>query len=213
MSYNSCMTLKKLMFTFFYAVLVYISSSVVIYLLLPSTVQPLYLQITGITVITLCYVIMIVDLVFLLPSVHGAIYLPSSDKNIAAILELAQVKKNEKAVDIGSGDGRIVAALSKAGANALGIEINPLLVLWSKCKYGGMAHKDMLHFRWASMWNVDFSQFQVVTLFGMSYIMKDLEKKLLRELKPGSRVICNSFPFPNWKVTKHHGSVYLYIKS
>jgi hypothetical protein len=183
-----------------------------LYLLLPPTFQPQYLNIIGISIIVICYLIIIIDIIFLLPTVHGAIYLPSSDTHIKTMLDLAQIKKGDTAVDIGSGDGRIVAALSQAGAEAHGYEINPFLVLWSKFKLSNQQLSTPAHIHWASMWSVNYKDYSVVILFGMSYIMKGMQKKLQKELPVGSRIICNSFPFPNWKETKRIGNVYLYVK-
>jgi 2-polyprenyl-3-methyl-5-hydroxy-6-metoxy-1,4-benzoquinol methylase len=158
-----------------------------------------------------CIIVIIVDLLFLLSTVHGAIYYPSSKAQIRAMLKLAHVKPSDKAVDIGSGDGRIVRAIAMTGAEAYGYEINPLLVMWSWWQNHRRPLKNA-HFRWANLWLTNFARFQVVTIFGMTYIMKDLETKLLKELKPGARVVCNSFPFPHWKPLKKLGSVYLYQK-
>jgi hypothetical protein len=204
-------SLKFLAKAFLYFILLLLVLGV-IYILLPVEVQPQYRKVVGISLIVLFYGIIIVDLIFLLPTVKGAIYYPSSDEQIATILKLAQIKKGEKAVDIGSGDGRIVVALARAGADAHGYEINPFLVVWSWWKSKQLPPHERGTHHWANLWTNNFSQFQVVTLFGMTYIMKDLEKKFIRELKPGARVICNSFPFPNWKPSKKMGSVYLYEK-
>ncbi len=155
-------------------------------------------------------VVFVIDLIFLLPTIHGAIYLPSSDEQIQAMLRLAKVKKGERAVDIGAGDGRIVRKLAHAGAVAHGFEINPILVLvaWWQSRLLPRGQRGAFH--WANMWWVDFSKYQVVTLFGMTYIMRDLERKLQKELPKGARVVSNSFPFPNWKPVQKLGSVYLY---
>lgn len=157
-------------------------------------------------------IVIIVDLLFLIPTIHGAIYYPSSDPQIATMLELAKIQKGERAVDIGSGDGRIVRALARAGAHAHGYELNPLLVLWSRWQDRLLPARQRGHHHWANIWFTSFAEFDVVILFGMTYIMKDLEKKLLRELKPGTRVVSNTFPFPNWKPVKREGNIYLYIR-
>lgn len=184
-----------------------------IYVLLPVEVQPQFLKVSGISIMVVCYIAIVIDLIFLLPTVGGAIYYPSSDKQIATILQLSKIKKGEKAVDIGSGDGRIVVALARAGSDAYGYEINPFLVIWSWWKTRSLPANERGKHRWKNLWFTSFSQFDVIVLFGMTYIMADLEKKLLRELKPGARIVCNSFPFPHWKPSKKIGSVYLYEKS
>lgn len=185
---------------------------VAIYFVVPEIYQPPYFKFMGYTILLLGYAVIIIDIIFLLPTVHGAIYLPSSNINIKRFIQLAQPQKNQKAVDIGAGDGRVVVALAEAGLEAHGYEINPLLVLWSKLKYRNSPVKEKLHFHLASMWNINYSQFDIVTIFGMSYIMKDLEKKLQNELPKGAKIICNNFPFPNWKISKQIGNVYLYYK-
>jgi hypothetical protein len=203
---------KKLLLTAAAIILAILAIEAVIYLLLPAAYQPQFFRFIGYSILTMAYLIIIVDLIFLIPTIKGAIYFPSSDQQIMTILKLAKLKRGEKAVDIGSGDGRIPIALSKAGAHAYGYEINLLLVLWSRWQARLLPVSQRPVFKWANMWTSNFGDYDVITLFGMTYIMRDLEKKLLRELKPGARVICNSFPFPNWKPSKKEDSVYLYTK-
>lgn len=203
---------KKILLASLGVILVILTIEAVIYFLLPIELQPAFFRFIGYSILLIAYIVMTVDLIFLLPTVKGAIYYPSSDKQIETILELAQIKKGEKAVDIGSGDGRIPFALAKAGAQSFGYEINPILVLWSKWQARLLPASKRPGFYWKNMWTSDFGDYDVVTLFGMTYIMKDLEKKLMKELKPGGRVICNSFPFPNWKSEKSLNEVYLYVK-
>jgi hypothetical protein len=63
-----------------------------------------------------------------------------------------------------------------------------------------------------SFFSVDLSSYHLITLYATTYVMKPLEKKLLKELKPGSIVISNYFRFPNWKSTKSINQVHLYCK-
>lgn len=206
------MPFKKILIYTVLGILVLLLLSGITYLTLPDELRPVFARAVGVAIIIIAYLVILIDLIFLLPTVRGAIYYPSSDTQIDAILKLAQIKKGEKAVDIGSGDGRIVTALAKAGAKAHGYEINLLLVWWSQWLTRLLPKEERGQFHWANLWMKNFSSFDIVTIFGMTYIMKDLEKKLLKELKPGSRVICNSFPFPNWKPAQKIDSVYLYIK-
>lgn len=182
-----------------------------IYFLLPAEYQPGFFRFSALSILFLAYAVIIIDLLFLIPTIKGAIYFPSNKRQIAVMLELAGVKKGECAVDIGSGDGRVVAALAQSGARVDGIELNPILVWYSKWKYG-RAHQNA-HFWCKNLWQTNFSEYDVVVLFGMTYIMHDLERKLQRELKPGARVVANSFPFPTWKATQKKDSVYLYTQT
>ena len=121
----------------------------------------------------------------------GALYVPSKDERIKKMIEFLDIKKREKALDIGAGDGRVVVALAKAGAKAEGFEINPLLVKKAQknIKKAGLEGKAFVYLK--KFWKEDFSEYDVVTLYGIGYIMKGLEKKLKKELKQGARVASN----------------------
>ncbi len=140
---------------------------------------------------------------------RGAPFVPTMANTVEEMIKSAQIKPGEKLVDLGSGDGRILIAAAKAGAIAHGYEINPLLVLWSRYKIKKAGLKERAFVHWKNFWLVNFSEYDVVTLFGITGIMQRLESKLKTELKPGSRVISNIFKFPNWQSTKQ-GSIYIY---
>jgi len=140
----------------------------------------------------------------------GAIYLPTKKDTVKKMIELAEIKPGEKAVDLGAGDGRLVIALAKSGAEAHGYEINPFLVLFAKLNIhrAGLKDKAFIHFK--NFWEVNLSDFDIVAVFGISHIMEKLEAKLKKELKVGTRIISNSFSFPGWSASKKDGGVYLY---
>jgi cyclopropane fatty-acyl-phospholipid synthase-like methyltransferase len=142
----------------------------------------------------------------------GAPFQPSSNKAVEEIIKLAEIKKGQKIADLGSGDGKIVIEFAKYGAEAHGFEINPFLVWLSKRKIKklGLEKKAFIH--WKNFFKQNFSEFNVITSFQISYIMPELEEKLKKELKKGSKVISNTWTFPKWKPKKRLGHVYLYIK-
>ncbi|MBI4138187.1 MAG: class I SAM-dependent methyltransferase [Candidatus Wildermuthbacteria bacterium] len=146
----------------------------------------------------------------IVPICYGAFYAGTRKDNLQELMVLAQTRSGEKAADLGSGDGRIVIALAKAGAMAHGYEINPLLVWWSRRKIRKAGLQNTAWIYWRNFWSIDFSPFDVVIVFGVSTIMKQLEEKLKKELKPGARVVSNSFAFPFWKPEKTVGRVFFY---
>lgn len=156
--------------------------------------------------------IFIIPLLFFISVKHGAPYARSKQENIEKMIALASVKQGERMADLGSGDGRIVLAFAQVLAEAHGYEIQPLLVIRARrhIRKNGFTHKAFIH--WSSFWKEDFSSFNVITVFGIPYIMHELEKKLLRELRPGARVISNGYAFPHWQEIKKAGKVYLYEK-
>ena len=142
----------------------------------------------------------------------GAFYASTREETVKKMVALAQIKPGEKAVDLGSGDGRLVIALARTGAQASGYEIDPLLVWLSrrKIRQAGLEKQAFIYRQ--SFWNGDLSGFDVVTVYGISYMMKRLERKLKRELKTGARVVSNYFTFPAWAESKKEGRLYLYQK-
>lgn len=143
---------------------------------------------------------------------RGAPYVPSSDASVKAMLALAKIKPSDKAVDLGSGDGKLVILLAQHGAEAHGYEINPWLVWRARRKIAklGLEKKAFIH--WQSLWAADISSYTLVVLYGVPYIMTRLEKKLQAELPVNARIVSNAFSFPNWQSTDHDGHIYLYSK-
>jgi cyclopropane fatty-acyl-phospholipid synthase-like methyltransferase len=148
--------------------------------------------------------------VILIIMFRGAPYVPSQKKTVWQMTEMANVHPGERAIDLGSGDGRVVIALARAGAEAHGYEINPLLVWLGRreIRKAGLGDRAFIH--WKDFWSVDFSTFDIVTVFGISHIMGFLRRKCRKELKASARVVANSFPFSRWPHTKKVGEVYLY---
>ncbi len=155
-------------------------------------------------------VLIIVDIMVVRFVVRGAPYIPTKPEGVEKMLALIDVQPGMKAVDIGSGDGRIVIALAQAGMEADGYEVNPLLVWISRrnIQRAGLEQKAKIH--QVDLWKADLSQYNVITLFGVGYIMRALEKKLRRELKPGSQIISLGFKFPTWQYREKNGSLYTY---
>lgn len=62
-------------------------------------------------------------------------------------------------------------------------------------------------------WKANLKDFDYISVWGTAYMMTRLERKLLKELRPGTKVVSNHFKFPNWKYEKQENDVYLYIKT
>lgn len=142
----------------------------------------------------------------------GAPYVSIPKNGLDKMIEFAAIKPGQKAVDLGSGDGRIMIAMAKAGAIVHGYEINPVLVWWTRRKIEkeGLEGKAFVYLK--SFWNEDLSSFDVVTLFGVRKIMRRLQDKLDKELKPGAKIISFGFSFPDWQIVKKEQATFLYEK-
>jgi len=151
-------------------------------------------------------------LFYVLPMAKGAVYVPSKPEAIRSMIKLAKLKPGMKVADLGCGDGRVVIAFAVAGAEAHGYEVNPLLYLKARKAIlkAGLQKSAFIHLK--SYWDVDLSAYDVIAVYGITYIMKDLGQKLKRELIKGSRVVSNYFTFPNWTASRTVKGVHLYQK-
>jgi hypothetical protein len=140
----------------------------------------------------------------------GAPFVTMSKGKAERIAELAGAKKGKSAIDLGSGDGRVVAALAKRGAVAEGCEIQPLLVWWSRLllQVSGLGSRTSV--RRGNLWKIDCAPYQIVTLYGFPSMMAGLERKLQSELQPGARVVSLAFRFPNWQPAREDGNIRVY---
>jgi len=126
------------------------------------------------------------------------IWVPTSQALIDRMLEMAKLTADDRLVDLGSGDGRTVITAAKRGAVARGIEFNPDLVALSKREAAAAGVTDRATFEQADIFQSDFSDATVVTLFLLPALNLRLRPTLL-DMKPGTRVVSNSFMMDDWQ--------------
>ncbi len=122
---------------------------------------------------------------------------------VEAMLALAEVKEGDVVYDLGSGDGRIViAAAQDFGASGVGVEINPELVTLAEENAAKAGVADRVRFVRQDFFQVDLHEATVVTLFLLSAVNLKLRGKLLSELRPGARIVSNTFDMGDWRHDK-----------
>ena len=126
------------------------------------------------------------------------IWVPTPQALVDKMLDMAKVTPKDYVIDLGSGDGRTVITAAKRGAKALGIEYNPDMVELSKRNAAKEGVSDKASFMKADLFETDFSQAQVITMFLLSSINMKLRPKIL-DLKPGTRIVSNTFDMGEWK--------------
>lgn len=126
------------------------------------------------------------------------IWVPTPDALVAKMLEIAKVTPNDYVIDLGSGDGRTVIAAAKLNARATGVEYNPDMVELSKRRAAEAGVSEKTNFIKADLFEYDFSDATVITMFLLPEINLRLRPKLL-ELKPGTRIVTNTFTMGEWK--------------
>ncbi|EHB05072.1 Protein FAM173B [Heterocephalus glaber] len=122
-------------------------------------------------------------------------FVPATAKQIENVMKMLRHRRGSL-VDIGSGDGRVVIAAAEEGFTAVGYELNPWLVWYSR--YRAWRAGSSATFYISDLWKVTFSQYSNVVVFGVPQMMPQLEKKLEQELEEDARVIACRFPFPHW---------------
>lgn len=128
------------------------------------------------------------------------IYYPTPTETVAEMLKMANIKADDVLYDLGSGDGRIpIAAAKQFGIRAVGIEINPDLVSEARENARQAGVGDRVRFMSADLFRTDFSDATVVTLYLSRSLNLMLRPRLLRELRPGTRILSHDFDMGDWQ--------------
>ena len=132
------------------------------------------------------------------------VWVPTPQMLVDTMLSMANVTSADYLIDLGSGDGRLVITAAKLGANALGIEYNQDMVELARRTAKEEGVSERATFRNADLFESDFSEADVLTLFLLASINMRLRPKIF-DMKPGTRVVSNSFDMEDWKPdqTKH----------
>ena len=132
------------------------------------------------------------------------IYVPTPPEVVDAMLKVAEVRRGDVLYDLGSGDGRIpiTAAQKYNVTRATGIEINPERIAEAQENLIKAGVGDRVRFRNEDLFEADFSDATVITLYLLPALNVKLLPKMLRELKPGTRIVSHAFAMGDWKPEK-----------
>lgn len=126
------------------------------------------------------------------------VWVPTPQELVDTMLSIAHVTAQDFVIDLGSGDGRTVITAAKRGAKALGIEYNPNMVELSRKNADRAGVSAKAQFIEADLYEYDFSNATVITMFLLPEINLKLRPKLLN-LKPGTRIVSNTFTMGDWE--------------
>jgi cyclopropane fatty-acyl-phospholipid synthase-like methyltransferase len=134
------------------------------------------------------------------PDIH---YVPTPQEVVDEMLRMADVKKDDIIYDLGCGDGRIVITAAKRyGARGIGIDIDPERIKESEENARAAGVTDKVKFRLDDIFEADFKEATVVTLYLLDRLNEQLRPKLLRDLKPGTRIVSHAFRMGDWEPEK-----------
>lgn len=127
-------------------------------------------------------------------------YVPTRPEVVDAMLKLAKVNKNDVVYDLGCGDGRIVITAAKNyGASGVGIDIDPERIKEANANAKKANVTDKVRFVQNDLFKSDFSKASVVTLYLLPAVNLKLRPQLLKQLKPGTRIVSHAFDMGDWK--------------
>jgi len=136
------------------------------------------------------------------------IWVPTNDEVVRLMLEAAKVRPDDVVYDLGAGDGKIaIAAARDYGARSVGIEYNPDMAALAKRNAQRSGVSEKVTIINGDIFEEDFTEATVVTL----YLLPNLNLKLrptLLDMKPGTRVVSNSFNMGDWEPDQKLGADY-----
>jgi SAM-dependent methyltransferase len=147
-------------------------------------------------------------------------YVPSKPEVVAAMLRMAKVTKNDVLYDLGCGDGRIVITAAQLyGTRGVGIDIDPERIRESKENAAAAQVENLVKFLQQDLFQSDFHEATVVSLYLLTSVNLRLRPILLRQLLPGTRIVSHNYAMDTWKpddstvvmVNEQSHSVYFWV--
>jgi SAM-dependent methyltransferase len=130
-------------------------------------------------------------------------YVPTGHDVVDRMLSLAGVTKSDYVIDLGCGDGRIpIAAAKQYGARGLGVDIDPVRIAEANANLKTAGVQNLVEFRLQDALKTDVTQATVVTTFLLSASNLRLRPILTKQLKPGARIVTNTFSMGDWTPSK-----------
>jgi SAM-dependent methyltransferase len=139
-------------------------------------------------------------------------YVPTPHHVVAEMLRLAETKREDVVYDLGCGDGRVVIMAAKEyGTRGVGVDIDPQRIEESRENARQAGVVDRARFLQQNLFETDFREATLVTLYLLPQLNRQLRPRLLSELRPGTRIVSHDFDMGEWypdKVIRVPGSTY-----
>ena len=181
-------------------------------------------------IIILLFTIILLGIFFTIDTFLELPYVATKSDKISTIIKLARIKPHETVVDLGSGDGRLLFAAARAGAHAVGYEINPFLIFFTRIKAYLLSYsssersesrsidsrqvrtinKGVVIVKRQNLWKADLAVADVIFVYGRVKTMQKFQDFVYQNAKRGTRIIVNTNPFPTKKPLKSINGIFLY---
>jgi SAM-dependent methyltransferase len=140
--------------------------------------------------------------------VFGAPYLPTLKDQVVNAMDLIDLKPGQTLLELGSGDGRVLAAAAEKGCYAIGYELNPLLVIYSWLRTRKYGKK--VRVIWGNYWHRELPKCDAIFVFLLQQYMGKLDKKIIQECSNPVKLVSFAFEIPHKKPTQKHRGMFLY---
>lgn len=131
------------------------------------------------------------------------LYVPTPQRAVDVMLDLAEVGPDDVLYDLGSGDGRIpITAATRFGARGVGVDIDPVMVrrAIANAERAGVAER--VSFREDDVFETEIAGATVVSLYLLESLNVRLKPRLLAELEPGTRIVGYEWRMGDWSPEK-----------
>lgn len=138
----------------------------------------------------------------------GAPYLPTLNPQVQAALKLADLKKGDHLLELGSGDGKVLIAAAKQGIRVTGYELNPLLVVISWLRT--LRYRTLVKVVWGNFWYANLPKADAIFVFLLPRYMDRLDKKIIQQSSGRVKLVSFAFTIRGKVVDAEKEGVYLY---
>lgn len=145
--------------------------------------------------------------IFALAIAFGAPYLPTLRPQVDTMFDLLDLKPGQTFIELGSGDGRVLKAAAERGFKAIGIEVNPLLAIYSRLATWNQ--RDKVTVVWGSAWSKPLPEGDAVFVFLLQPFMSKVDRKMKAEGK-GLKLASYTFEIPRKKPIRSKNGINLY---
>lgn len=159
-------------------------------------------------IVILIATIVIICFALVIPA--GAPYVPTLNKDVHNALETLNLKPGQILLELGCGDGKVLKAAASTGVYAVGIELNPLLVIIARLRT--WRHRKYVRVLWGNLWNTSrWPAADGVFIFILPKYMARIDEVMKRWHKKPLRLVSFGFPIPEKKIAQEsNGGIYLY---
>ncbi|RKQ96933.1 methyltransferase family protein [Kushneria sinocarnis] len=143
-------------------------------------------------------------------------FVPTPEVVVERMMALGEVEAADYVIDLGSGDGRIAVAAAEHGADrVLGVDIDPDRIREGRMRAERVGVAEQVEFRRQDLFETPIAEADVLTLYLLPSVNRDLRPKILHDMQPGSRVVSHAFDMDDWQPDVHDTTtgrdIYLWI--